>query len=216
MAFWLSILIAAVFAWFAIKMGLYETWTMLFNIVIAVYLAVFLGPIVATIPGIPDTLYSSIISIFATAVAVFLILHSISYLFITGQLSIPFPKILDVLGSSLLRFLAGFLVWSFVSLLVFMTPVSQNKIVKEFGFGDQFSQTNIPYIAWWCDRVNKIVASEENQRPTEQTINKLIKDTKKKRTRRRIIRKPKPVDPNATTEPNIPPQLKKPADSNGL
>lgn len=41
MAFWIGLLVAIIFAAMAIKVGLYETWAMLFNIIISVYLAVF-------------------------------------------------------------------------------------------------------------------------------------------------------------------------------
>ena len=41
---WLGILIAVLFALSARKMGFYHAWTMLFNIVIAVYLAIRIGP----------------------------------------------------------------------------------------------------------------------------------------------------------------------------
>ncbi|MCK4751864.1 MAG: hypothetical protein KAS75_00355 [Planctomycetes bacterium] len=222
MAFWLGILVAAAFAWSAIKIGFYETWAMLFNIVIAVYLAVFIGPAVANIPAAANTPFGNIIAIAATAILAFAILQSISYLFITGHVTVPFPKIFDILGAAFLGFLAGFLVWSFASLLIFLTPISQNTFIKDIGFGDQFSQANIPYISWWCDLVNNVVAFEDNQYTTQRIIDGLVKSVEKTRTPKRIKKQPKITDPNKTidpnenSEPNIPPQLKKPVDTNGL
>ncbi len=43
MTFWIGILIAAGFAASAVKLGLYQAWTTLFNVVIAVYVGVNLG-----------------------------------------------------------------------------------------------------------------------------------------------------------------------------
>ena len=135
MVFWIGILVGGLFAWFAIRMGFYETWVMLFNIVISVYLGVFLGPIIANIVAVADAPYSNVLAILAIAIASFLILYGISYIFFTSQFNIPFPKVFDILVAGFLGFLAGFLVWSFVSFLVCIAPISQNTFVKEIGFG---------------------------------------------------------------------------------
>ena len=186
MVFWIGILAGGAFAWFAIKMGFYETWTMLFNIVISIYLAVFLGPVIADIvPSAGDTLYSNALCMLAVAVGSFLILHGISYTFLTGQFVISFPKIFDTVGTGFLGFLAGFLIWSFVGLLIYTTPVSQQPIVKEIGFGSQFQQTNVSYISWWCNLVNSVVSSQDKKYTTEQVINGLLKSAEP-----RVQRKP--------------------------
>ena len=190
MAFWIGILVGGAFAWFAIKRGFYETWTLVFNIVIAIYLAVFLGPVIANIvPAVRDTAYNNALTMLATAIGSFLILHGISYTFLTGQFSIPFPKIFDTVGTGFLGFLAGFLVWSFVSLVICITPISQNSFVKEIGFGSQFQQTNVGYISWWCNLVNKVVASQDKKYTTEQVINGLLKSAEPGVQR-------KPAEPN--------------------
>ena len=71
-------------------------------------------------------------------------------------------------------FLAGFLVWSFASLLIYMTPVSQNKFVREIGFGSHFQQSNVSVVCWWCDLVNKVVSAEDSRISSEETISKLF------------------------------------------
>ena len=45
-AFWIGILVAVLFAYSAIKLGFYHTWTMLFNLVIAVYVALRISPMI--------------------------------------------------------------------------------------------------------------------------------------------------------------------------
>jgi hypothetical protein len=184
MIFWLSILVGGVFAYFAIKIGFYEMWIMLFNIVISIYLAVFLRPIIANIAPIGDTSYSSVLAMLAIAVVSFLILHGISYISLTGQFSIPFPKIFDTLGAGFLGFSAGFLIWSFASFLIAITPISQISFVKENGFGRQFQQTNIPYLCWWCNLVNNAVSSADDTHATEQMINDLLKKAEEKAQRK--------------------------------
>ncbi len=181
MAFWIGILVGGAFAWFAIKRGFYETWALVFNIVIAIYLAVFLGPVIANIvPAVRDTAYNNALTMLATAIGSFLILHGISYTFLTGQFSIPFPKVFDTLGTGFLGFLTGFLVWSFVSLVICITPISQNSFVKGIGFGTQFEQTNVGYISWWCNLVNSAVSSQDNEHTTQQALSKLLKNAESK------------------------------------
>ena len=197
MVFWVGILVGGVFVWFAIKMGFYETWAFAFNIVISIYLAVFLGPIIAsTVPVVRDTAYNNALTMTVTAVGVFLILHGISYTFLTGQFTVSFPKVFDTLGTGFLGFLAGFLVWSFVSLLICITPISQNSFVKEIGFSSQFEQTSVSYISRFCNLVNAVVSSQDNEQTTEEAISGLLKGAEKK-AQDKTAEKAEPNEPAA-------------------
>ena len=183
MVFWIGILVGGTFAWLAIKLGFYQTWALIFNIIISIYLAVYLRPVIANIPAVGDTPYSNVLTMAAVALASFLILHGISYTFLTGQFNVSFPKVFDTLGTGLLGFLAGFLIWSFVSLLIFITPVSQNTFVKGIGFKDEFRRTSVSYISRFCNLVNAVVSSQDNEYSAEQTINKLLTDESKAQTK---------------------------------
>jgi len=197
MVFWIGILVGGAFAWFAIKRGFYETWALVFNIVIAIYLAVFLGPVIADIvPSAGDTLYGNALCMLATAIGSFLILHAISYTFLTGQFSVPFQKIFDTLGSGFLGFLAGFLVWSFVSLLICITPISQNSFVKEIGFSNQFQQTSVSYISRFCNLVNSVVSSQDNEHTTQRALRGLLKNAESK-VQGKTAKKAEPNEPAA-------------------
>lgn len=177
MAFWFGILVAGLFVWFAVGIGFYEMWVMLFNIVISIYLAVFLRPIIVNIPVVGDTPYSNALTMIAIAIASFSILHGISYTFITSQFKVSFPRIFNTLGTGFLGFLAGFLVWNFVSFLIFITPISQDTFVREIGFNDEFQQSNISVICRWCDLVNTVVSSQDSEYTTEQAVSGLLKST---------------------------------------
>lgn len=201
MVFWLGILVGGAFAWLAIKMGFYETWALLFNIIISIYLAVFLGPIIADIAPIArGTAYNNALCMLATAIAAFLILHGISYTFLTGQFTVSFPKIFNTIGTGFLGFLSGFLVWTFVSLLISITPISQQPIAKEIGFGSQFEQTNVPYICWWCNLVSTVVSPRDNEYTTEQAIGGLLNSGKKK-AQAQMAKQAESAEPNKPAEP---------------
>ena len=181
MVFWIGILIGCLFAWLAVKMGFYETWVLLFNIVIAVFLAVFLGPVIANIvPVARESAYNNALCMIIPAVGAFLLLHGISYTLFTGQYSVPFPKVIDTLVAGFFGFLTGFLVWTFLSLLICISPISQNTFVSDLNFTDGFKQTGAPYVAWWCDIVNSMVASEDSDVTGKQVINALLKNAEPK------------------------------------
>jgi predicted PurR-regulated permease PerM len=191
MVFWIGILVGGTFAWFAIKLGFYQTWTLVFNVIISIYLAVYLRPIVANISAVGNTSYSNALAMVVIALASFLILHGISYTFLTGQFNVSFPTVFDTLGAGLLGFLAGFLVWSFLSLLIYITPVSQNTFVREIGFKDEYQHTSVSYVSRICNLVNVVVSSQENRNTTEETIGKLIERAKTKKT----VEESEPVEP---------------------
>lgn len=179
MVFWLGILVGAVFAWFVVRIGFYGMWAMLFNIVISVYLAIYLQPVIVKVPGLGDTLYTNALAMMGTAIAVFLILHGISYTFLTGQLVPTFPKVFDTVGTGFLGFLAGFLVWSFVALLVYVTPISQNAFIKSIGLGKS-QQTSVSYISRWCGLVNALSRQDE-QYNAKKTIGELLTSIEERR-----------------------------------
>ena len=180
MVFWTGALIGVIFAYFAVKTGFYEALVMLFNVIISVYLAIYLRPIIVNVPAIGDAPCCDALSIFGTAIAAFLVLHGVSYTFLTGQFSIPFPRVFDTLGAACLGFGIGFLIWSFISLVICITPVSQNPIMKGIGFGSQqFEQTNAPYLYWCCDLVNAVVSEQKTQDATKQAVSELFKSFEK-------------------------------------
>ncbi|MHC4497502.1 MAG: CvpA family protein [Planctomycetota bacterium] len=205
MVFWAGILAGGLFAWLAVKMGFYWTCTTLFNIVISVYLAIFLGPIITDfIPGAAGTAYSHVLGMISIGIGAFLILHCLSCAFLAGYFRVSFPRIIDSLGSALLGFLAGFLVWSFVGLLISITPIAQSEFVKEVGFGGQSQQTNLSNVGWWCDLVHRAVGSKGSEVTSKEIIAELLRSTERKR-RHRAHRE---ADPNkvAEADANRPPE----------
>lgn len=195
MVFWASILAGGLFIWVAVRIGFFEMWTLLFNIVIAIYVSVFLAPVLVNlVPAAGDTSYGNALTLAATATGTFLILFGISYIFLTGQFSVPFPKIFDLVFAGLLGFLAGALVFSFAALIVTVTPISQNTLMTKAGFNAQSQRSNIAYICWWCDLVDLAVASPCRKTTAKQTINAIL-DSKRAET---------PGETNEHLDPNEP------------
>jgi hypothetical protein len=203
MVFWAGILVAAAFAWLAIKSGFYQTWAFVFNIIMSVYLAISLGPVVVdALPVAGEGTFSIILTVAAIATASFLILYGISYIFFTSQFNTSFPKVFDIIGAGFLGFLAGLLIWSFASLLVFMTPIAKSNSLKNIGFTSQFKQANISYICWWCNLVNKVVSPEADNYSCEDAINEVLNKIEGEEVKETTGRA-ETVDPNdaETTSP---------------
>ena len=206
MVFWAGILAAAFFAWLAVKIGFYETWIMLFNIVISIYLSVFLTPVITTVvPAASDTAYGSALTLITVAAGAFLILHGVSYSFLTSRFSVWFPRPVDNVGSGLLGFLAGLLIWSFVTLVISVSPLSQAGFARDIGLRSTVEQSSVPYVAWWCDMVNAAAAAGDNKRITRAAIDRLLQQAeepaKHKATEQPALsRPPKPDAAKAQVE----------------
>jgi len=214
MVFWIGILVAVIFAYSAIKLGFYHTWTMLFNFVIAVYVAVRISPAIEEF--LPAAMgggqYSKTMALLATGLVTFLILHGIAYVLLIGQFEVTFPRVVNTLGSGILGFLAGFLIWSFGTLIICTTPFSQQQYIKEIGFDVKtFEEAKMqPYLVWWCSFLDKIVVSGDGPVSAEQAIRDLlIKPAKNTpanaKTGTASIPPVDPNDPNKPYGPNQPP-----------
>ena len=201
MVFWTGIVVGGFFIWLAVRMGFYETWALLFNVVISVYVAVFLTPaIVYIIPAAGKTPYGNALTLTTIAVGTFLILHGISYTFLTGQFNVSFPKIFDNLGAGVLGFLAGFLIWSFAALLISATPIGQKCFARAIGFGPEIQQTNGSYICWWCNLVSTAVSAKDNRQQAQETVSRLLEKAEEE-----IPDTPErdgPNNPTPTTQPS--------------
>jgi len=197
MVFWIGILFGCLFVWLAVKKGFYETWVLLFNVIIAVYLGVLLGPVIANIiPIAPKSAYNNALCMMIPGLGAFLILYAISATLFTGQFSVPFTKTIDTFAAGFFGFLAGLLIWCFLSLLICITPISQNTFVSELDFAGGFKQTGAPYVSWWCNRVHSIVASKGSDVTSGEVISALLKDAEPKLPDGRI----RPVQPTPSDD----------------
>jgi hypothetical protein len=176
MVFWIAILTGVLFVWLAVRMGFYETWVLSFNIVIAIYVAIFLAPTVAELaPGEGGlSSYGTALSMALLAGGCFAILQGLSYVFLTGQFSIPFPRVFDILLSGVLGFLAGFLTLSFLALVLMTTPLAGQEIVSTLGLSTSSQQANLCCIAWCCDRVHGIASGANDDGATQAAVHRLL------------------------------------------
>jgi len=199
MVFWIAILTGVLFVWLAVRLGFYATWVLLFNILISIYVAIFLAPLVVDIAPVGGgaASYGMALSMIVLAGGCFAILHGLSYVFLTGQFNIPFPRIFDILLSGVLGFVAGFLILSFAAIILTTTPLAQQKIVSSIGFNEPSQRANISCVAWCCDLIHAVAGFEGGKETTGTAIHRLL-EVQRDLNSSREERKPDANEPAVT------------------
>ena len=166
-----GILVGGLCIWFAVKIGFYETWAMLFNIVMAIYIALFLArPVMDFLPEeASDIRCCEALTLTVLATGSFLILQGITYILFTSLFKVTFPKIFDILFAGLLGFFGGFLLLSFAALIIFLTPFGGFA-----GIEDDSVEYNMSSAYWLFDGIHSIVSSPDNEITTEMVIEQLL------------------------------------------
>jgi hypothetical protein len=176
MMFWIAILAGALFVWLAVCLGFYETWVLFFNILVSIYVAVFLAPILAEFAPAPGGApsYHTALCLIVLAGGCFALLQGLSFVFLTGQFHIPFPRVFDVVFSGILGFVTGFLVLSFVAVVVTTTPLARHKIVGVLGLGRQSQPANLICLTRCCDLIHSFAGSDDSADTTQAAVQRLL------------------------------------------
>ena len=181
--------------WFAIRIGFYETWAMLLNVVIAIYVALFLTqPILNILPEEASNIRCcEALTLIVTAIGSFLILHGITYVLFTSQFKVTFPKLFDILFAGLLGFFGGFLLLSFAVLIIFLTPFGTSAGIEEDSV-----EYNMSGAYWLFDGIHSIVSSPDNEIITEKVIKQLLNKSQPPAQNKNLQQSEpdKPIKPN--------------------
>jgi len=176
MMFWIAILAGALFVWLAVRMGFYETWVLFFNIVVSIYVSVFLTPTLAEFAPAPGgaSSYHTALCMIVLAGGCFALLQGTSFVFLTGQFHIPFPRVFDVVFSGVVGFVAGFLVLSFVALVLTTTPLARHNVVGVLGLDQQSRTANLVCITRSCDLIHFFAASDDGGDTPQAALQRLL------------------------------------------
>ena len=199
MVFWIAILVGALFAWQAVRLGFFETWGLLFGIIVSIYVAIFLAPRVVEFAAASGKVsaYSTALGLVALAGGCFAILYGLSYVFLTGQFKVSFPEIFDILLAGGLGFLTGFLLLSFVALVFMTTPLAEYAVVDTLGLSVAPDGANMACIARCCDLVHSIAGFDGAENNTQSAILHLME--KREDTDGERIDPNEPAPPPAVT-----------------
>ncbi len=176
MMFWIAILAGALFVWLAVRLGFYETWVLFFNIAVSIYVSVFLTPTLAEFAPAPTgaSSYHTALCMIVLAGGCFALLQGISFVFLTGQFHIPFPRIFDVVFSGALGFVTGFLTLSFLALVLTTTPLARHKIVGVLGLSRQPRPANLVYLTRCCDLIHFFAGSDDSDGTPDAALQQLL------------------------------------------
>ncbi|MHC4131207.1 MAG: CvpA family protein [Planctomycetota bacterium] len=199
---WIGIIFGIALACYGFKRGFFEMWGKFFNLLISMYLAIFLRPIITEYVSEAANSWAGIVlSILLTGVAIFFILYGISYI-VFGQFTIELPKIFDIAGGSLMGFLGGVLLWSLLIFLFSITPLSQKTFAQNIGLVKYSAENKASYICWWGDAVNTFAGSSDTRHSTEEMMIEIFKSAEEAMGRGKSkpeeIEQPTVPDPNAT------------------
>lgn len=184
MIFWAGILISLAIAAVASKKGLYESWAILFNVIISVYLSITLSGVLIELLSLDNSRTASAIVMLAAALVCFGILYGLAYIIFLSQFEVKFPKIIDLAGGGFLGFLAAFLAWSLIIFVILTSPLGKKKPFSSLiTASDVKSSKSVAYIQWWTGKIDSVVGKgkEHNRIDTliSTSLNKVSKMVKK-------------------------------------
>ena len=169
-----GIIAGLIFAWMAIRMGLYVAWSVMFNLVVSIYLAISLGPVIADKLPLEGSFGAAVILV-GLAAAVFTAFQGACYLFITSQYEMSFPKLFDSVTSGIIGFLAGVLIISFLNLPL---GIIRQGLSAENNYKESSQLGNSAYLDFWYNAIHSLVGTKDNTQ-TENLVAEIIKNTKK-------------------------------------
>jgi len=176
MVFWMAILSGVLFVWLAVRMGFYDTWVLFFNVAISIYISVFLTPwLVEVVPPAGRAAgYHVALCMILLGGGCFALLQGLSYVFLTGQFHIPFPRLFDVLLSGLLGFITGFLLLSFAALAATTTPLADHKTARVFTLARETRQANLLCLTRCGDVIHAWTRADADSPTTETAVRTLL------------------------------------------
>jgi hypothetical protein len=175
MVFWLAVAAGALFVAIAVEWGFFTSWIMFLHLILAIYLAIFLTPpLVDAVPTISSTNWGYALSMLTIAAATIAIGYGICNVGLGGEMGIEFPVAVDTLGAGLVGFMTGFLLASFLTLTLCLTPLSQTSFCKKYGFDVNSQETNLAYICRCCDVLHHLVSSSDSEEGTWAAVDGLL------------------------------------------
>ncbi|MHC4271293.1 MAG: CvpA family protein [Planctomycetota bacterium] len=196
----IGIIVGIAVAYHGFKRGFFDMWGKFFNLLISMYLAIFLRPFITEYISEGGNSWIGItLTILLTGIAIFFILYGISFVAF-GQFTIELPKILDISGGAIVGFIGGILLWSLLIFLLSITPLSQSSFAKNIGMVKYSADNKATYICWWGDCVNLFASSSESRRSTEEMMTDIFNSAEVAMGRGGL--KPKDIQKSSISDPN--------------
>lgn len=158
MIFWTGVLFASGLAYLGWRIGFYQSFAMVLNVLIAIYLAITTHQgLIGIVPGLGENHYNTALAMLAIAAGSFIVLHGLIYTVFLGQFDVVFPRLMEFLGSVVLGFMGGFLVWNFLLFVVSITPLGHAPALGHVGLPGSYE--DITYLARSTGALHSVVSN---------------------------------------------------------
>ncbi|OQA02485.1 MAG: hypothetical protein BWY69_01072 [Planctomycetes bacterium ADurb.Bin401] len=137
MSGFIAIIVAAVFAFWGYHKRLYPAWAFLFNVMVAVYLAVMLTPTILQSNSAGGIILNLLgpwanSAVLLTIAALYLAVSQLaSHFYLTNTYCISFPKWVDFGGGIVFAFLGGYILANIMLFALANTPLESNKYTSK-------------------------------------------------------------------------------------
>jgi hypothetical protein len=126
----ITIAAALLFAVIGIRLGYYRIWALLFNILVSIYLAVMLAPVIpGLIPNVKDFHYRYPAFVIAAAIIIFAALQSFA-IYLIGTFEASYHRKFDLISSAVLGFISGYLLGAFVFFVICLIPFTKPNLIS--------------------------------------------------------------------------------------
>lgn len=168
------IAVIILFVWLGIRKGLLYMATVLFNLLIALYIGIVSTPQVLRLSaGFHQSAFFAAGCLVLIVGAVFYGLFRLGYRLFLRDAGRYFGVLPDTAGSALAGFLTGYILWGFVMLLFSMLPLARQPLVRQYVTGEnarEFARITMTDV---CQAV--VTASLDSpQTPVAQRVQTLL------------------------------------------
>jgi hypothetical protein len=164
------------------KKGLYEGWTVLFAVIISIYLGIKLSGTLTELLSLGDSDTAKTLTMLFTGLISFGVLYGLAFIIFLSQFEVSFPKIVDLSGGGITGFLASLLALSFIVFAISSSPIGQKKLFKSMGLdANKVRSSNLTgHMMWWSNRVDAIVGDGEIERQVASMFDRASRKKEKR------------------------------------
>ena len=167
MVFWIAVLIGLLLLYLATRIGFFETVVLAFNILTSVYVGIYSAPtLIDLVPSAANFSYGTATTVAAISLICFVFLYGLSFVLLTGQFKVTFPKVFDVLLSGSIGFGVGLLLVSYVVFVLSIMPFAKTiRLLDKTN-----TKANMSLLCVCCDQVQRLVGTSDAQQQTQELI----------------------------------------------
>jgi hypothetical protein len=192
MVFWIAILVGCMTLYLATRIGFFDTLVLSFNVLTSIYVGIYSAPaFINLVPSAANFACGTATTVSAISLICFLCLYGLSYVLLTGQFKVAFPKVFDVLLSGVIGFCTGFLLISYTVFILSILPP-----LRTMSWLDTTNtKVNVSLVCLYCDQIQHLVAARDAEQQTQDVLTQIIQ-----KSQENVPSSVTDVDPNQSSD----------------